>query len=381
MGTAAMVNIWHSSDRTKQVIFGLVGELLDRGVKAGYCRRYAHYPKQHETHEYDVEGLKLIYDQMLTEAGVRTYFHLPAGHVLVEGGQVQAVLCETKTGTKAVRAKVYIDATGDGDVAAKAGVPFDFGRDSDGKVQGMTLMYKLGGLDAAQGAAIDQAKINKLMEEERQAGRMPPFGPLSLKGYLRGAHPNMNPASGNPLDEVDLTGCIMRTRSQMHQYVEFWRKHVPGYAKATVVASGTIGVRESRRFRCRKRLTTEDVAETRKQDDAVGHGFWMIDIHDPKGSGYTTWLDRNFLPAGKSYHIPYGMMVPKEVSNLLIAGRCASSTHEAHASVRLMSHCGVMGQAAGTAAALALQSGKSVAEVDVAALQKALRDDGAYIEG
>jgi hypothetical protein len=380
MGTAAMVNIWHTSDRQKRVIFGIIGEVIDRGVKAGLCKQYAHFPKQHETHEYQVEGLKFILDQMLAEAGVRTYFSLPAGHVLVEGDAIQAVLCETKTGAKAIRAKMFIDATGDGDVAARAGVPFDFGRHSDGKVQGMTLMYRLTDIDPRNASKIDQAAIVKLMEQERDAGRLPPFGALSLGYYVTGGHPNMNPAAGNPLDEADLTRCLMQTRRQMYAYVDFWRKHAPGFENAKVVASGAcLGVRESRRFRCLKRLTAEDVLNTRKHDDAVGHGFWMIDIHDPKGSGYTTWLEGKYLPAGKSYHIPYGMMVPEKVSNLLIAGRCASSTHEAHASVRLMSHCGVMGQGAGTAAALALESGKTPAAVDMPALRRTLQADGVYI--
>ena len=109
----------------------------------------------------------------------------------------------------------------------------------------------------------------------------------------------------------------------------------------------------------------------------------MIDIHDPKGSGYTTYTDSgpsNMLPVGESYHIPYGMCINLEHPNLAVAGRCASSTHEGHSSVRVQTHCMVMGQGVGTAAAAALDAGSDFNGVDVSRLQKTLRDDGVYLE-
>ena len=120
-----------------------------------------------------------------------------------------------------------------------------------------------------------------------------------------------------------------------------------------------------------------------KRPDAIGHGVWMIDIHDPAGSGYTTHTDRgesNMLKAGTSYHIPLGMCLNDGIANLGVVGRCASSTHEAHASVRVQSHCMVMGQGVGTAAAMALAGGRDLSQVDVPALQATLRADGVYIE-
>ena len=124
------------------------------------------------------------------------------------------------------------------------------------------------------------------------------------------------------------------------------------------------------------------VLQAVKQPDAIGHGVWMVDIHDPKGSGYTTYSDRgvrNMLATGTSYHIPLGMCLNDRVPNLAVVGRCASSTHEAHSSVRVQTHCMVMGQGVGTAAALALSGGRDLAGVDVAALQETLRSDGVYL--
>jgi hypothetical protein len=384
MGTAGLLTCWHTSDREKQVIFGLMEELFQRGMRQGWCHRLDHYPRFHETHHFDSEGLKRTYDEMLAEAGVRVYYTLPAGDVLMDGPRVGAVLCDTKTGRKAIRAAVVIDGTGDGDIAAKAGAPFALGRESDGRVQGMTLVFRLGGIDAAAALAMTPEQnqaILDAMAAARDRGELPPFGPISFGTYACGYHTNMNPYAGNPLDEASLTEGLVRTRRQMFAYLEYWRRHVPGFAQARVeVSAPALGVRESRRFICREMLTGEDVRARRKRRDAIGHGVWMVDIHDPKGSGHTTWEEGRYEPAGTSYHIPFGMLVPEGYPNLLIACRAAGSTHEGHSSVRVMSHITVIGQAAGTAAALALGSGCAPGDIDPARLQAELRRDGAYIE-
>ncbi len=159
---------------------------------------------------------------------------------------------------------------------------------------------------------------------------------------------------------------------------------MPGFAKAEVAQMGySIGVRESRRIRGLKTLDARMAVTAAKQPDTVGHGFWIIDIHDPLGTGHTTWSDQKeelMPPLGGSYHIPLGMCLNRQIPNLAVVGRCASSTHEGHASVRLQSHCMVMGQGVGTAAALALAAGIDMAQVDVAKLQSVLRRDGVYLK-
>jgi hypothetical protein len=289
-----------------------------------------------------------------------------------------------------VRGKIFIDATGDGDVAANAGVPFDFGRASDGRVQGMTMMFEIRGVDGAKACSTPRERmlgVLKKMQTLRDQGNFPQFNERHALYYLRSATNglyNMCPVTGNPLDEEELTRLSAEARDHVFQYRDFWRREMPGFEKAHVTQMGhSIGVRESRRIRGLKTLDAQMVVKAVKQPDAIGHGFWMIDIHDPKGTGYTTHSDQKaelMPPVGESYHIPLGMCLNDKIPNLAVVGRCASCTHEGLASVRLQSHCMVMGQGVGTCAALALAAGVNLAKVDVRKLQAQLRKDGAYLQ-
>jgi hypothetical protein len=389
MATNALVNIWHTSDRTKPMIAGFTQEAVDRGGR--FVRRMTDFPKRPETHEFDSTGMRVVFDRMLKDAGVRVFCNLTAVESVVQEGRVSAVLVDTKTGRKAVRGKIFIDATGDGDVAAQAGVPFDFGRSSDGGVQGMTMMFRLQGLDAAKVRANpkEAERVFLLMKRLRDEGKFPQFLEMAARSYLSSPRDpivsyNMCPVAGNPLDEEELTRLSAQGREQVYQYVDLWRKEMPGFENAEVNQMGFgLGVRESRRIRGLKTLDAQMVVKAVKQSDAIGHGFWMIDIHDPKGTGHTTWVDQKadtMPPVGDSYHIPLGMCLNAQIRNLAVAGRCAASTHEAHASVRLQSHCMVMGQGVGTCAALALNAGVDMARLDIRKLQAQLRKDGVYLE-
>jgi len=389
MATNALVNIWHTSDRTKQVIRGFVQEAVDRGGR--FVRRMADYPKRPETHEFDSTGMRVVFDRMLAEACVRVFCGLTAVESVREGNRLEAVLVDTKTGRKAVRGRIFIDATGDGDIAANAGLPFDFGRASDGGVQGMTMMFRLRGLDAARVRAHrkDADRVFELMKTLRDDGKFPQFLEMAARSYLTSPRGpvvsyNMCPVAGNPLDEEELTRLSAQAREQVYQYVNLWRGQMPGFERAEVEQMGfALGVRESRRIRGLKTLDAQMVVKAVKQPDAIGHGFWMIDIHDPKGTGHTTWVDQEaeaMPPAGDSYHIPLGICLNDRIPNLAVVGRCISATHEALASVRLQSHCMVMGQGVGVCAALALGAGVDMTQVDIRKLQSALRKDGVYLE-
>jgi glycine/D-amino acid oxidase-like deaminating enzyme len=389
MATNALVNIWHTSDRTKQVILGVVQEAVERA--GDFMHRYADFPRRPETHWFDPEGMRVVFWRMLQEAGVQVICNLTAVESLVQDGRLRAVLVDTKSGRRAVCGRVFIDATGDGDLAANAGVPFDVGRASDGRVQGMTMMFCLGDVDSAAVRAAPQEVRERVFEQMRQlrdAGQFPQFNEGAARHYIRSGlnqvpH-NMVPAAGNPLDEAELTRLSMQAREDVYQIVDLWRREIPGFAPARVTHMGHgLGVRESRRIRGLKTLDGDQVVQAVKHPDAVGHGFWMIDIHDPRGSGYTTWTDQKrelMPPAGQSYHIPLGMSLNATLPNLAVVGRCASATHEACASVRLQSHCMVMGQGVGTCAALALEAGVDLAQVEIPKLQATLRQDGVYLE-
>lgn len=393
MATNALVTGWHRSDRQKVVINGLVEESAQRLAKHGWIRQDAQFPYAHETHWFDPEGMRIIWQRMLDEAGVKTLCHLAAGEPLLEDDRLTGVLADTKRGRRALLAGIVIDATGDGDIAAKAGAPFDYGRESDGLVQGMTLMFCLRGIDEAAVRRIPPEEINAIIDhmvDLRQQGRMPPFNEGNVRGmFLHWGAPNhlpwnVLPAAGDPLDEEILTRQNIQAHEAVVAYLDFWRENIPGMREAEIEQTGfALGVRESRRIRGLKTLTAEMVLGAHKQSDAIGHGVWMIDIHDPKGSGYTTYTDRSahtMLPEGASYHIPLGMCLNPVYPNLAVVGRCASSTHEAHASVRVQTHCMVMGQGVGTAAAMALHSGAALSEVELPRLQQTLLADGVYLQ-
>lgn len=393
MATNALVNGWHRSDRQKVVINGLVEECAQRTFTHGWIRQDTQFPHAHETHWFEPEGMRIVWQRMLDEARVTCLCHLAAGEPIVEDGRLRGVLADTKRGRRALLAGIVIDATGDGDVAAKAGVPFDYGRESDGLVQGMTLIFTLRGIDEAAIRATPHGRINEVIDrmvELRKQGRMPPFNEGNMRGTFTywGAPNHMPwnvcPVAGNPLDEEELSRLHALAHEHVVQYLDFLRAHMPGMAKAEIDQTGfALGVRESRRVRGLTTLTAPMVLGAVKHPDAIGHGVWMVDIHDPKGSGHTTFSDpgdHNKLRAGTSYHIPLRMCLNPQFPNLGVVGRCASSTHEAHSSVRVQTHCMVMGQGVGTAAALAMEAGKDLADVNVGALQEKLRADGVYLD-
>lgn len=394
MATNGLVNGWHRSDREKVVINGLVEESARRLEAEGldWIVRVDDFPKSHETHWFEPEGMRIVWHRMLAEAGVRVFCNIPAGEPIIEGGRIRGVLADTKCGRRAFLGRIVIDATGDGDVAAKSGLPFDYGRAPDNLVQGMTMIFVLEGLNRA--AALEAAgrghpeRVHAHMKELRDAGLFPPFSEANTLHYMRNVTGgryrfwNMLPVHGNPLIEEELTKLTALSRERLVAYLHLWRKEMPGFENAIIGQTGfSLGLRESRRVRGLKTLDREMIMGAAKHSDAIGHGCWMIDIHDPKGSGYTTYFDKgNNMAAGTSYHIPLGMCLNDRIPNLAVVGRCSSSTHEAHSSVRVQTHGMVMGQGVGTAAALALHAGGDLAQIDIRTLQSTLKADGVHLE-
>ena len=397
LATNGLVTGWHRSDRQKVVINGLVEESAQRAARHGWIVQDPKYPRAHETHWFDPEGMRIVWQRMLDEAGVRTICHLTAGDPILEEGRIRGVLCDTKGGRRAVLGRIVIDATGDGDLAVKAGLASDFGRQEDGRVQGMTLMFTLQDVDWNRVKAAGEPAVDAVMtgmRDLRERGEMPPFNDGNTRASLWVGHGerhfpgrffwNMCPASGNPLDEEELSRLTAQARERIVAYLDYWRRAMPGYEKARIDQTAfVLGVRESRRVRGRKTLTEQMVLSAAKQSDAVGHGVWMVDIHDPKGTGYTTFSDPSGklrLKEGTSYHIPLGMALNDAIPNLAVACRAASTTHESLASFRVQTHLMVLAQGVGTCAALGLAAGLAMNDIEPSALQRVLKADGVYLE-
>ena len=365
------------------VVHGVLRRLLERLVAAGGA--VAPSLATGFVVPFDPEWFKLIALELLDEAGVEFLFHAFASGVLPGN---EGVVLETKSGPLVMRAKVIIDCTGDGDVAAAAGAPYEVGR-FDGLVQPMTLMFRV--------AEFRRAAFNAYVRENPKewrgvhglwalVRRATEAGELDLprEDMLFFATPHEGEVSVNStrvtrvlgVDVWDLSYAEWCSRRQMRQIAAFLRRYVPGFEDSHVVQSGVqVGVRETRRILGEYQLTAEDVLDARKFDDAIARGAYPVDIHNPKGSG--TLLRR--LPPGEAYDIPLRSLLPRNTERLIVAGRCISGTHEAHSSYRVMAIVMATGQAAGVCAALATRMGTTPRRVDVRDVQRELLRQGASL--
>jgi glycine/D-amino acid oxidase-like deaminating enzyme len=366
------------------VVAGALAKLLHRLVSVGGA--IAPSPDTGYTVPFDPEQFKLAALELLDDAGVQFLFHGFASDV-EHSGPVRGVVFETKSGPVVIRARVVVDCTGDGDVAVRTGARYEIGREEDGLVQPMTLMFRMVQFDRADFDAYvrqhpDQWRgVHGLWDLIRQATEA---GELDLprEDILFFGTPHEGEVSVNSTrvmrvlgtDVFDWSRAELESRRQMRQIAQFLCRYVPGFERAYVAQSGVhTGVRETRRIIGDYQLTVEDVLEGRKFDDVVARGAYPVDIHNPKGSG--TVLRR--LPPGEAYDIPLRALLPQGVDGLLVAGRCLSGTHEAHSSYRVMPIVMATGQAAGVCAALAAKRKVSPRAVPVHQVQAALLRQGA----
>ena len=384
--TMCRVNIWHTSDKEREVIFGLTAELVERLRAYGGIEPYDHFPTHHETYKFNPEWMALVWEDLVRECGITVLCDTPVVEAVVADGKIEAAVVATKLGLRLVRGRLFVDASGSADLAYFAGCPTTVGRETDGRTQGMTLVARFDGHDHSRRDEMVAAnrRVMERMAELRDQGKLPSFGPHHVPGELATRLQVSLAActSGDPLDAEDLTRATMEARAKLPEFLRFFREEFPGCENLRLEwAAPALGVRESRRGKGAYTFTGDDVRERRSFPDAVGHGFWMVDIHDPSGSGNTTWFDkRTHGQAGTTYQIPYRILVAEGAENLFLAGRCASATHEGMAGLRIQSHCHVMGQAVGTAAGIALSAGVSPAEVPVSELQRELVKDGVEID-
>lgn len=328
------------------------------------------------------EVLKTLYLEMLTEAGAKILLYTFISDAVVEDDKVIGVVIENKSGRSVVFADCIIDATGDGDVAYKAGAEYVKGREEDGKMQPCTIMFKVAGVDYSR--AIFPGSFETLVQTEK--GEIQALGKeiighpaghvLLYKSTLPGVVTcNMTNSIGiDGTNADDLTSATIVCRRQMEKIVQFLREYAPGYENCFLISSASlIGIRETRHFIGKYTITEEDILNAKQFDSwVVRDAHFNFDIHNIDGAG----LDKNGVQhnfkQNKGYTIPYECLLPIKLKGLILAGRCISGTHKAHSNYRVMPICAGMGEAAGYAASIASKNNIEVGSVNVEEIQKCI---------
>lgn len=330
---------------------------------------------------YDPTTLKVVWEQTAQAAGVRLLMHTLIVDVIMEAGRITGLVAASKGGLGLISGRVFVDASGDADLVFRAGAPFELAGTDGQPAQSLTTTFRLGSVDEDRARAIKRDEMVARMKAANLSGdyRLPrEEGSVHRTPIAGVVATNMTRvAYVDALDPAVLTAAEVEGRRQALEYTRFLRDQIPGYEHAYLVNFSTqIGIRETRRLQGRCRLTRDDVLAARRFDDAIAQCGAPIEDHGP--GSVTRW---EYVPDGGTYDIPYRALLPQGVDNLIAAGRCLSADHDAHASVRSMGQCMAMGQAAGTAAALAAAQQVAAADVPIRDLQQRLRQDGALFSG
>lgn len=328
---------------------------------------------------YNPEVLKVVWERLAEGSGARLLYHSFVTDVLVERGRIAGVIVSSKAGLGLIRAQMVIDASGEADVAAWAGVPFEMAGEQ-APAQTLTTTFRIANVDVERARLLPRSEFAARMAEAAKSGRYDlsrrdgSVHATPVKGVMATIMTRIQFA--DPTQPEELTRAELEGRAQALEYERFLREQIPGYEAARIVAFGTqIGVRESRRIHGEYRLTREDVLGAKQFEDAIG--LCGAPVEDHHSGADTRWA---YLPEGETVGIPFRTLIPQKVENLLVAGRCFSATHDAHAAVRSMAQCMAMGQAAGCACALSVARRQSPRELPVPVLQDALRNLGATLE-
>lgn len=388
MGTAAGVTNFcglHANvhGEHKRVVAGVATELLDRIEALGGLNAPHVVLGRILAQAYDTAAYKMAADDLLLSSGVEILFHaLAVGVVMDSTSRIQALMIETKSGRRAVLGKMFIDCSGDGDLAAWAGVPFEVG-DNAGNMLYPSSMFRINGVDPKR-VDHEWSAMGKLMEAEAtRRGRpfprkspiiRPQKNPIEWRANVTQlAREDGKAISG--IDAQDLSNGEIIGRRQIADIFNFL-KTVPGFEQSYLVdIAPQLGIRETRRVIGAYVLTEQDVLGCADFDDTIGVNGWPLEVH---ASGD---IHFEFAPKGSRgfNQLPYRMLLAEGIDNLFIAGRCASMTHLAQSAARVTGACFVMGQTAGTAAAMANVAGINTAAVDVSKVQQQLRNDGVYL--
>ena len=387
------------------IIRGLFEEIVNRMVERGYAihpsevkggTAYTSWIKIGHEHvtPFEAEGLKLIIDEMLEEAGVKVLYHTDFLRPMLEGNTITGVLVSSKRGLEVVKGTVVIDCTGDGDVACRSGVPYEMGNEELNLMQPATMFFHICNVDHEAVEADIQANLHNFYRKDGVNYRSFHWrvtearenGDWDLKrvsiGLFRMPKPDewcVNTSRIMGVDSTDnesLTSAEIVGRRQADQIIRFLQKYVPGCENAKIKSTASyIGIRESRHIQGDYRLTADDLLDSKVPEDSILLAANSVDVHGRFGP-----TSNEYVPIkGDYYGVPYRSLLPKGIEQMLIAGRCVSADSTAAGAIRVMPPCMGMGQAAGIAAALAVKDGTTVRNVDVQNLREVLKENGACL--
>jgi len=390
MGTAAGVTNFcglHANVRgeIRQVVHGIADDLLDRMRRlGGLSEPHLLFGGRIAAQAYDNAAFKIAADEVVVDSRAQLLFHARAvGVVMRSADTIEALLIETRSGRRAVRGSTFIDCSGDGDLAAWAGAAFEKGMDGHDMLYPST-MFRVNGVDPVR-AGDAWNHFGRLMAEAEERGRTfprrtPIIRPQKNPTEWRANVTQLANPDGSPVDATDaeqLSRAEVDGRRQIVDFFGFLRESAPGFENAYILEiAPQVGVRETRRIVGDYQLTEADVLGCASFDDTIGVNGWPIEAH-VAGDIVFKWQDS---PDGRGYNqLPYRMILPRGIDNLLVAGRCASMTHMGQSAARVSGACFVMGQAAGTAASLASDLGTTPRQLGAARLQEALARDGVFL--
>ncbi|MCM3746603.1 FAD-dependent oxidoreductase [Paenibacillus pasadenensis] len=386
MATAALVpSFCPFTDGEKPVIRGIGLDLMEKMKQASGEAFLSAYKEQLDWVPIDVEALKRVYDEEVLLSGAELLFHTFVDQVLTEGDRIAGIVVSSKSGRSVVQAKAYIDATGDADLAALAGVPFQIGGDA-GELQPGTMCYLVCNADRAQFLRFleetgQNAGLEKTLAEAQRNGELPE-GRKRISGisWISDSVAGFNFGHIFGIDgskAEDLTRAAVEGRKLIERQLTFLRKYVRGFEQAHLVHSGDqVGIRETRRIQGDYTLVIEDFLSMRSFEDDIARNAYYIDLHLANAS---STMAIKYLPQGKSHGVPFRCMLPQGKSNLIVAGRSVSSDRPVQGSLRVMPNCFAMGQAAGTAAAMAAKADAGFRGISVPGLQRRLMEQGAWL--
>jgi ribulose 1,5-bisphosphate synthetase/thiazole synthase len=384
----------------KQHVFGLAQEIVDELMEMGGA--VGHIPYEGFTSAVTpVDGnyFRIKVTEMLAKAGVRILYGATVVDVTRNDRHIESLSFAAKGGLHTLRAPNVIDATGDGDIAAMAGVPFRKGDGPKERMQPISMIMHFHNVDTRRIAA-ELGEVNPAMASRPEGGEPIPvyfngtFSKWNDVIMKEGLFPNkdrhvffntvwpdqinVNTSAVLDLDGTDPTALSKATvdlTAQCARIAKFLKENVPGFEDSYCVPAAFPGVRESRNIQGRYQLTDEDVLEGRKFDDTIGQVCFPVDIHAPESSQAIF----HQIGGDGAFDIPYRCMLPAELDNLIVAGRCVSATHVAHGATRNMAPCLVMGESAGIAAAMSSASKQDAAALDIKQLQAQLLEKGVYL--